>query len=182
MFKRYCIVGTLFTVVLGLGSVGYGADEKAAGRPAELSALERMAGVWDVVVESSGGNGPDGKPMVQKGRALEIMQWALDKSFLAGHSTGEAGRPMSLWMWGFDTNTKTYRLWWFGVGGQVTEWAGAYNADTQEFTMRTEAGGGYLSQAVIKFENDNTRTQTVTVRDPQGNVTQKITAKMTRRK
>jgi len=64
----------------------------------------------------------------------------------------------------------------------VTEWAGAYNADTQEFTLRTEAAGGYTSTAVLKFETDNARTQTVTVRDPQGNVTQRISAKMTRRR
>ena len=178
MFNRHRVANPLLIAVIFF----LAAPSRGAERPAELGALERMAGIWDVVVESTQRAGPDGKPIVQKGKALEVMQWALDKSFLAGHSTGESGRPLSMWMWGFDTSTKTYRLWWFGTGGQVTEWAGAYNADTQEFTMRTEAAGGYTSTAVLKFETDNARTQTVTVRDPQGNVTQRMSAKMTRRR
>jgi hypothetical protein len=182
MLNGHRIIGVLWiAVVLGLAGAGYGADNKNE-RPAELAALERLAGAWEVQMESTVGAGPDGKPMVQKGRAVEVMQWALDKSFLTGVSTGESGRPLSMWMWGFDMPTKMYRLWWFGVGGQVTEWGGAYNPDTQEFTMRTQAAGGYQSTAVIKFVNDNTRTQSVTVRDPEGNVTQRISAKMTRKR
>jgi hypothetical protein len=179
-------------VCLALAPLGWAADEKPAAekpaapanpneRPAELKALDGLLGAWDVTVESRiVGNTP--QPVVQKGRAIEAMQWVLDGSFLAGQSANEKGRPMSAWMWGFDRTTSTYRLWWFGTGGQVTEWAGAYNSETREFTVRTQAVGGYQSTATIKIIDDNTRTQTVKVLDPEGKVTQEIKAVMTRRK
>ena len=159
------------------------ATAQAPQRPPELQALNRLAGIWNVEVTSNTiGETPEGKVETQKGKAVETMQWVLDDSFIAGHSTGETGRTLSAWMWGYDQNTKTLRLWWFGVAGQVTEWGGAYDASTQTITLRTQAAGGYQSTATIQFVDDNTRKQIVEVRNAEGKPTQRIVASMVRRK
>jgi Protein of unknown function (DUF1579) len=192
MFNRSRLIFCLAIAFLAAAPVLTPADDKPADakppapanpnqRPEELKALDALMGAWEVQMESRiAGAGP--QPIVQKGRAVEAMQWVLDRSFLAGQSANESGRPLSAWMWGFDRATKTYRLWWFGVGGQVTEWQGAYNAETREFTLRTEALGGYQSTAIIKIIDDNNRTQSVKVHDPEGKLTQEIKAVMTRKK
>ena len=156
---------------------------KTPQRPHELKALDRLTGTWLVEVSSSTmGDKPDGKIETQTGKGIETMQWALENSFIAGHSAGESGRIISAWMWGYDQATKTYRLWWFGAGGQMTEWGGAYDASNQTFTLRTQAAGGYKSVATIQFIDDNSRKQVVELRDATGKLTQRITATMTRKK
>ena len=156
---------------------------KAAQRLEQLKPLDRLTGTWLVDVSSSTmAETPDGKIDTQKGRGIETMQWALENSFIAGHSVGESGKIVSAWMWGYDQATKTYHLWWFGAGGQVTEWAGAYDVGNQTFTLRTQTAGGYKSTATIQFIDENSRKQVVELRDPAGKLTQRITAMMTRKK
>jgi hypothetical protein len=156
---------------------------KPVQRPEELKVLDRLTGVWLVEASSSTmSDAGDGKVDTQRGKTIETMQWALENSFIAGHSAGETGKIISAWMWGYDQATKTYRLWWFGAGGQMTEWAGAYDAGNQTFTLRTQTAGGYKSTATIQFIDDNSRKQVVELRDPAGKLTQRITAMMTRKK
>ena len=156
---------------------------RPAQRPEELKALDGLIGVWNVdVTATTIGDTPEAKVVEQKGKGVETMQWVLDNSFVAGHSTGESGKTLSAWMWGYDQTTKTYHLWWFGAGGQVTVWTGAYDPSNKTFTVRTQAAGGFKSEATIQIIDENNRKQTVQVRDPNGKATQRIVATMTRRK
>ena len=153
------------------------AKPAADARPPELAVLNQFVGTWDVALVNKRS---EWNKTEQTGKATEVADAVID-SYVAGRTIGESGKVLSLWMWGYDKNARVYRLWWFGAGGQVTEWAGVYNADSNTLTMKAEIGPSLTATAIIKFTDANTHTQEVIIRD-ENKTYQHAVATSTRKK
>ena len=140
--------------------------EEREDLPAELEVFERMVGTWDAVhIMKPAAWTPDG----DRTTSTIKRNWILDGRMLSEtstHSTGKEG--MSLF--GYDTQRKAYRSWWFNSEGHRGPSQGAWNEKTQTFTLEGAPQDGKTTRGSGRFPDPNHEVWEFKVTDGDGKV------------
>jgi len=157
-----------------------------AGKPVERSAeqkvLDRFIGTWR-----------SEQKVVQAARMPEKKTSASDLTYnrvLGGKFVQERGKGRdadkteALAMYAYDTQRKSYRLWWFSSTGQTTEATGRWEAETKtlRWTRVDNVGRESTMTARHRFANDNAIDWNVISKDGKGKVVFRMEGKATRLK
>jgi hypothetical protein len=151
MSKKIYLALLVFPLSLALPCGAIAADEKPA-KPAELKALEALAGSWDTQATFKGGEGAKDEVRVTGSVKCE---WILDGRVLQGKGSDSLPTEF-LGQWTYDTNKKAYRSWFFNSNGNVVEWAGKWDADAKSFLFKQDLGDGVTDNFTIHIADANT--------------------------
>ena len=159
--------------------------DKPAERSTEQKVLDRFIGTWRSKQEVM--QAPEmeqKKKKKKKKRTTELIYTRiLGGKFVQerGKGTG-ADKTETLTMFTYDTQPKSYRLWWFSSTGQTLEAAGKWDAETKTITWRRVDNDApkFTMTARHRFANDNAIEWDVETKDGKGKVTFRLDGKATR--
>jgi Protein of unknown function (DUF1579) len=170
-------IRSLAGIVVGFGLVGApdlarGQDGPPIPKPtAEHKELAKEVGTWDATVKSWG-RGPDSEPTVSQGVEVAKMlpgglwlQSEFDGKFedMEFHGSGHTG---------YDTKKKKYvGTWVDSLSTEIMLMEGDYDAQSHTFTMYAKGNGPsgkeYDSKLVTKYEGDDTRVFTMSMKSDE---------------
>lgn len=95
-------------------------------------------------------------------------KWILGGKFVeeVGSSLGQGIEHRVLW--GYDSQKKTYRYWFFDSTGTIGEGLGTWDEKTSTMTWKTDPGSGLVGTATHRFLNPDSYEWTYVIRDTQG--------------
>jgi len=167
---------TVFVIVAVLMHADVRGEESTVPPP-EMKALERLVGTWKVeqIVkmpeETRSTNLVVKRELVLGGRFVQEMGGFDDK-----------GKPTFRGMCTYDSDTKTYRYWFFHAGGFYWESTGTWDERSQTFTFTARPRRGITGVITLRFLDKTTFVFSVISRDTGGKIIYHLEGKSVRQK
>lgn len=140
--------------------------EPPADLPAELKVLDRMIGTWDIVsVRKPAIWSPNG----DRTTGTITREWILNGRFVMGTSVNSDGSE-GLALFSFDSETKTYRNWFFNSLGHQYAAQGQWNQATQTFSLTATRDDGKTTKTSIRYASPDLESWNTRITDAAGKV------------
>jgi uncharacterized protein DUF1579 len=133
----------------------------------EAKVLDRWVGTWKTEVV----NRPsEWAPEAATTAGSITCKWVLGGKFVEESGSSLAKGAEHRVLWGYDSQRKAYRNWFFSSGGDTVEGAGTWDARTSTLTTTSDAGSGRTGPATHHFLDADTCEWTYVVKDADGKV------------
>jgi hypothetical protein len=169
---RYLLSMSVLMLVSPLAWV----DDKPA-KPAELKALEALAGSWDTQATFKD---VESKKDTRTTGTIKC-EWTVDGRVLQGKGSDSLPTEF-MGLWTFDGTKHVYRTWFFNSRGDIVEWSGKWDDTAKSFLFKQDLGSDVTDSFTIHIASADAIEFKSEAKGKDGKVQFAMEGKWTRKK